>query len=126
MRRLSLIARLLLPLFISTLVVPDTLAAAGRTRGLAEVSDLGQAVYSVPIYTPPGTNGLTPSLSLTYSSSGGNGTFGNGWSLSGLSGISRCASTWAQDGIAREPRNDLNDKFCLDGQKLKLVSGKQS
>lgn len=98
-------------------------AAVGRTRGLAAVSDTGQATYSIPLHTPPGTNGLTPSLSLNYSSSAGNGVFGNGWSLAGLSGIARCSSTWAQDGVAREPRNDASDKFCLDGQKLRLVSG---
>jgi RHS repeat-associated protein len=104
-------------------VAPDSQAAIGRTRGLAAVSDSGQATYSIPLHTPPGTNGLTPSLSLNYSSNAGNGIFGNGWSLSGLSGIARCGSTWAQDGVAREPRNDSFDKFCLDGQKLRLVSG---
>ena len=71
----------------------DAQGAAGRTRGYASVSDTGQASYSIPLYTPPGTNGVAPQLSLNYSHGAGNGLFGVGWSLSGLSGISRCAST---------------------------------
>ncbi len=116
--RLSSVAGLFL-----VLIFTDVQAAPGRTRGYASVSDTGQATYSIPLFTPPGTNGMAPQLSLNYSSGAGNGLFGVGWSLSGLSGISRCASTWAQDGLARDPRNDYQDRFCLDGQKLRLVSG---
>ena len=29
----------------------------------------------------------------------------------------------AQDGVARNVRNDLQDRFCLDGRKLRLVAG---
>lgn len=38
--------------------------------------------FSQPISVPEGRNELTPSLGLTYSSAGGNSTFGLGWSLS--------------------------------------------
>ena len=98
-------------------------AAVGRTVGNASVSNTGAAVYSVPLWVPPGINGMQPSLALTYSSRVGNGYFGVGWSLEGLSVIQRCAKTWAQDGVARDVRNDATDRFCLDGQQLKLVGG---
>lgn len=122
-KQLSIGRLIALVFFALAIVATDSEAAIGRTRGFAAVSDSGQATYSIPLYTPPGTNGLTPSLSLNYSSNAGNGIFGNGWSLAGLSGISRCSSTWSQDGVTREPRNDNFDLFCLDGQKLRLVSG---
>lgn len=48
---------------------------------------------------------------------------GQGWAVSGLSAITRCPKTFAQNGMAREVRLDLNDRFCLDGQQLMLVSG---
>jgi RHS repeat-associated protein len=94
-----------------------TWAAFGRTNGSAAVSDSGQANYSIPLFTPPGTNGMTPSLALNYSSGAGEGAFGFGWSLSGLSGISRCARTWAQDSTQGI------DRLCLDGNRLRVQTG---
>lgn len=100
-----------------------TWAAFGRTSGAASVSDTGQANYTIPIFTPPGTNGLTPSLSLNYSSGSREGLFGYGWSLTGLSGISRCANIVAADGVASNVQNFGSDKLCLDGNKLRLITG---
>lgn len=99
------------------------LSAHGRTSGGADVMDSGQAGYSIPLFTPPGTHGLTPSLSLNYGSGSGEGSFGFGWSMSGLSGISRCRKTWAQDGASVNVGNGPSDRFCLDGNKLRLQTG---
>ena len=44
----------------------------GTTPGSFNVAN-GAASYSIPITVPPGINGIAPSLSLTYSSQGGNG-----------------------------------------------------
>lgn len=60
---------------------------------------------------------------LTYSSQAGNSLAGTGWSLSGLSAITRCPSTIAQDGITRGVQDDAGDRFCLDGQRLIAVNG---
>ena len=68
---------------------PCAQAAVGNTKGLASVTPVGSASYSVPIVTPPGTNGMTPSLSLNYSSTDGSGWIGHGWSIGGLSAIYR-------------------------------------
>ncbi len=42
---------------------------------------VGAATSAVPIEVPPGRRGLTPSLALTYSSSGATSPYGFGWDL---------------------------------------------
>lgn len=99
-------------------------AEVGSTPGQFFVDASGAAGYRVPIEVPPGVNGLTPTLALTYSSRGGNGLLGVGWSLAGLSTITRCAATRAQDaGLVDGVDLDANDRFCLDGQRLVVVNG---
>jgi RHS repeat-associated protein len=95
---------------------------AGTLPGELGVSPGGAATYSLPIDVPPGTAGLQPGLSLGYSSQGGNGPVGLGWSLGGLSSIHRCGKTIAQDGVNRPIRFDQGDRLCLDSQRLVLVN----
>ncbi|MBL8507327.1 MAG: hypothetical protein JNM11_02605, partial [Chitinimonas sp.] len=82
----------------------------------------GAATFSLPISLPPGTNGMVPSVSLNYSSQARNGIAGLGWGLSGFSAIHRCNKTLVQDGVVGAVRFDLEDRLCLDGQRLTLVS----
>ena len=96
---------------------------AGRTQGTAEVTATGAARYSIPLALPPGTNGLAPSLAITYDSRGGNGLLGVGFRLEGLSAIHRCGSTLAQDGKVVTVTLAASDRFCLDGQRLRLTGG---
>lgn len=91
--------------------------------GQLSVSDLGAAVYAVKLGVPPGTAGVEPKLSLVYNSQAGNGWLGVGWSLSGLSTITRCPRTLAQDGARGGVTYGANDRFCLDGQRLVAVNG---
>jgi RHS repeat-associated protein len=97
--------------------------AAGRTPGSFGVTSSGAATYRIPIWTPPGVGSVGLDLALVYNSRGGNGVAGHGWSLSGLSSITRCNRTMAQDGQPAAVANTLSDRYCLDGQQLKLVSG---
>jgi hypothetical protein len=101
----------------------SVVAAVGRTSGSFGVSATGQAEYTIPLFTPPGSASMTPQLALVYGHRAGDGYFGVGWNLSGLSMIARCPSTWAQNGVGRDVRNDLQDRFCLDGGQLRLTSG---
>jgi hypothetical protein len=84
----------------------------------------GAATFAVPINLLPGVAGLQPSLSLNYSSQAGNGLVGVGWSLSGLSRITRCPQTLPQDGVHGVVNYDLNDRYCLNGQRLLAIRGK--
>jgi hypothetical protein len=95
----------------------------GKIPGQFAVSPSGAATYSIPIQVPPGIAGMQPKLSLEYNSQAGNGIMGMGWSLAGLSSITRCPATMAQDGVRGGVNYDGNDKFCLDGQRLIVVSG---
>jgi len=96
-------------------------AGVGRTRGFPAVSPLGEAQYSIPIAVPPGTNGMSPVLSFEYRHRTRGGLQGIGWSIGGLSQITRCARTVAQDGVAAAPLRTTTDRFCLDGQRLVVV-----
>ncbi|MBI2312111.1 MAG: hypothetical protein HYU77_06395 [Betaproteobacteria bacterium] len=113
-------ARLLIvPGLLCSFQAPAQMAIPGEFR----VSETGAATYTIPIRVPPGTAGMEPKLSLSYNSQAGNGLLGVGWSLSGLSAITRCPRTVAQDGVRGGVNYDPDDRFCLDGQRLVAITG---
>ncbi|WP_158625656.1 DUF5615 family PIN-like protein [Corallococcus carmarthensis] len=115
----------------SPLVVPlDTIMAterayagtvAGQVKTSFDVSPTGEALYDVPLWVPPGRAGMAPALSLAYRSRGGNGLLGMGWNLAGLSEITRCRKTFAQDQMTAPIRFTADDALCLDGQRLVAI-----
>jgi RHS repeat-associated protein len=104
----------------------------GATAGEFRVDESGAATYSIPLFAAPGTAGVAPQLALSYSSQGGAGPLGQGWSISGMSSISRCrASREAGDFVVAGQAVDgdpgpvdfsSDDRFCLDGQRLVEVT----
>ncbi len=98
---------------------------AGASGGQFRVNESGAATYAFPIATAAGTAGVVPEISLSYSSSGGNGLVGKGWGIGGLSGISRCRQTLSIDGSVGPINWTESDRFCLDGQRLIIESGSQ-
>jgi RHS repeat-associated protein len=119
----ALINRVLCSTALACLSVSAFAVDYGRTEGSFGVSPTGAATYTIPIWTPPGPNGLTPSLSLSYSSQGGNGLAGVGWNLNAAFAIERCARTKHQDGSDGGIDLTLNDRFCIGGNRLRLDSG---
>lgn len=113
--------------------------AVGASAGVFRVDESGQATYSISIAVPPGTAGVAPTLSLDYSSQAGTGVLGKGWRIGGHSSIERCRKTReagdyvspggfglpASNPFVTAPPVDFSrdDVFCLDGQRLLLVSG---
>ncbi|HEY2070573.1 MAG TPA: FG-GAP-like repeat-containing protein, partial [Rhizomicrobium sp.] len=93
------------------------------TPGQMNVSATGAFTYSVPIMVPPGTAGMGPALALDYSTQNGDGPEGIGWALTGLPAVTRCPRTVAQDGVHGGVNFDANDRFCMNGQRLVLISG---
>nr|WP_199000442.1 FG-GAP-like repeat-containing protein [Flavobacterium sp. ASV13] len=100
-----------------------TSTEVGITDGQLSVSLSGAANYSVPILVPQGINNVEPKISLTYSSQGGNGTAGFGWEITGISAITRIASSKFHDDIIDPVDFDALDRFALDGQRLILKTG---
>ena len=86
------------------------------------ISSGGTASYAMPIGVPPGISGMAPNLSLLYGGGELNGPVGLGWSLQGISSITRCPSSKQTDGVVRSVAYTPNDKLCLDGQRLIQVS----
>ena len=101
---------------------PQETAPAGTIPGSFEIGQAGQATYTMPLDLPPGRHGMQPSLSIHYDSLGGDGMLGMGFSLTGLSAVTRCPKTMARDGVIRDVRYQGDDAFCLDGQRLVVIS----
>ena len=116
----------------STTVTPDAVSdSVAATAAEFRVDESGSATYSIPLYGVPGTAGVAPKLSLSYSSQGGYGPLGKGWSIGGLSSISRCRATRESGDFLSAPTADGNpapinfsvtDRYCLDGQRLMAVA----
>lgn len=117
-RRLGLIVALL------GITAPALAATAvGRIAGTFETSPTGAATYTIPIQVSAGMNGLKPAISLAYNSQSGDGLAGMGWTLTGFSEIRRCPLTRAVDDRVQGVRFTAQDRYCLDGQPLVLLSG---
>jgi len=95
----------------------------GNVQGAHNVSMTGGAVYTIPIEVPQGINGMNPNISINYNSQGGDGILGMGWSLSGLSVITRTPKTEFSDGEKGDISFTNEDRFVLDGQRLVKKDG---
>jgi RHS repeat-associated protein len=96
---------------------------AGTLPAHTGVGTDGGASCRIPIAIPPGVAGLEPTLALEYRSARGNSVAGVGWSLTGLSLVSRVGATPAQDGFRSGVSYTGTDRFALDGRRLLAVGG---
>jgi len=94
----------------------------GSILGQFAISQTGAAIYTIPIECPLGVNGMQPTISLTYNSQGGNGLVGMGWSISGLSAITREKKIPYYDGIEENIKWDSSCPLSFDGQRLIIIS----
>jgi hypothetical protein len=99
----------------------------GAIAGVVDVSPTGAATYTIPIFTPPGTAGMQPNISIVYNSQGGNGLLGIGWDIAGLSAIMKTPKTIYHDGIneavtlgyeKKDGINIMKDRMALDGERM--------
>ncbi|MEJ5266066.1 MAG: FG-GAP-like repeat-containing protein, partial [Bacteroidales bacterium] len=96
---------------------------AGSISGTFSVTPQGMANYVLPLEIPQGIGNLTPNLSIVYNSTLTDGLLGTGFSLGGLSVISRAPSNYIDDGKVDRVNFDNNDRLVLDGNRLVLYRG---
>jgi RHS repeat-associated protein len=95
------------------------LKAADPTAGLQlmdvpTATQKGDASANYPIRVPAGLGGLQPSLSIGYSSAGGNSWMGDGWNINGLSSIT-VDTRWGTPVFNDGKETEL---YSLDGEML--------
>ena len=88
-----------------------------------EVDRFGRANYNIPLELPPGIAGLTPELSIHYTSSDYNGPLGLGFSLQGLGSITRRGETFISSDKKTGVSYSNADFFYLNGNKLVSIDG---
>jgi RHS repeat-associated protein len=93
------------------------------TQGKLEISNSGQASYTLPIAMPASTLNVGPSINLVYVSGQNGGIAGQGWNLNSISFISRMSTRQDIDGFRDGVDFDADDKLSIDGQRLLLKAG---
>lgn len=87
-----------------------------------EVLPSGAKSYTVPIKAYAVEGSFSPQLSLNYNSLSGNGILGKGWSIGGLSAITRGNKSVYFDGMTDGMHMNKSDAFYLDGLRLIQIS----
>ena len=95
----------------------------GEIEGNFAVTPNGSATYQIPIKMSPGTAGMQPNLSVVYASGSSSGVMGLGWSIAGLSVITRGNKNPYLDGNYGAVNMDLNDVYYIDGNRLIIKTG---
>ncbi len=94
----------------------DPLSGAGYIKP-PQINNYGTVNLSYPVDVPQGRAGIQPSVGLSYSSSGGDGLVGIGWSMgTGLGVISRTTRHG-------QLYYDHRDTFTFNGKRLVKVEG---
>lgn len=103
---------------LPTAVSIDKSLAVGKIEIKSGKSQTGSKTYEVPIQVLPGYGGFQPTLSLNYDSHQGSSLYGYGWSLSGISMISRTSKNLYYDNKVQGITLDNDDALVLDGMRL--------
>lgn len=121
------------PILAATPARDSVSDAVGATLATFRVDEAGNSSYSIPLQISPGVAGVAPKLSLSYNSRMPSSVMGPGWSISGVSQITRCRQTRESgdfmsgttpiDGNPPPVNFTVSDRFCLDGARLLLLSG---
>lgn len=97
--------------------------AVGSPAGELTVNGTGAAQYQLPIDCPNGGN-LNPQIALVYNSqSAGYGMAGYGFTVTGLSSITRGRKTLFHNNEVKGITYTADDNLFLDGKRLVLLSG---
>lgn len=101
-----------------------TSVQVGTTKDVGEIpyqsgtTPTGGVTYSVPIEVAPGRGNLKPELSITYNSQSGNDALSYGWSIGGLSAISKVSKNLYYNSTVTPVSLSTGDALMLDGMRL--------
>jgi RHS repeat-associated protein len=110
---------LLLCTTISFSHAQNTSCLTGEIDCSTDVNNAGDLTLNIPIKTYTDPSGIHPNLSINYNHNGSSGFLGRGWSLSGISIISRINKSMHYDGkVDGIKLNTLDAAFTLDGRHL--------
>lgn len=85
----------------------------------SSVNDTGAKTYTIPLNIFSGINNFQPELTFTYNNQKGSSpVIGSGWSLTGLSSITRVSKNWYYDYRCQGITLLKDDSFELDGIRL--------
>lgn len=101
----------------------DISKAVGSIPFTSSVSPNGAYNIDILINVPKGPNGCEPILSLYYSSQSGYGFAGYGFSISGMSSITRGIKNIEFDGKSKGIEFSDDDAYYIDGKRFILKSG---
>lgn len=96
----------------------DYTKAVGEIEVTSGVSPTGAKTYDVPIKICPARHDFAPHLTLSYNSQRGNSSVGVGWTVSGLTEITRIGKTIYYDGVTEGIRMNNTDAFAINGTRL--------
>ena len=88
------------------------------TQGKLDITNSGQAVFTVPIALPPSLQNVGPTINLVYASGQFGGVVGQGWNINSISMISRMSTSLHVDGVVDGVDFDEHDKLAIDGQRV--------
>lgn len=103
---------------------PEDDGVVGTIPGKFKVTNTGAATYKIPLELPKGRSGMKPQISINYNSLGNNGIMTKGWSLSGISTLSRTPYSQYYNDSTYSIDLSEEDQLKLNGQHLiELPSG---
>ena len=90
----------------------------GSIPGHLNVNSRGASTYNFPIECPSGIMGMQPNMSLEYNSQSGDGPYGIGWNLNGLSVLHKSIKNIFSDGSISGVEDDNSNVYLLDEVRL--------
>src|SRR5690349_499385 len=87
---------------------------AETLNGKTSVSSVGVLNHNIPLNIPPSLNGFVPPLSLNYNGENPDGILGLGWSIGGISAVSRCSSA-ANNTLAEAASAEMVEYYKVGG-----------
>lgn len=103
----------------------NTGGVVGTLPGELQVNDIGGLNYKVDLNLPPGISGISPKIGFTYNSYGGDGIMGKGWSIIGISKISRVPYSYYYNNFTNSVVLSNEDQLMIDGNYLIQVENNE-